>query len=168
MFQGFLTAGVGGNLVVTLDLAGVPANPDSSPTFRVYGQNAVVSSGNGTCTVFETGTITGATNANPIVITSAGHGLTTGTAVRISGVGGNTAANGLHIITSAGANTFTIPVAGNAGYTSGGTWVTAGLYKIPILGSMLSNLLEGSNYVAVVTWAESSVAKTKSFSFGVV
>src|SRR5262249_26844427 len=38
--------------------------------------------------------ITGATNASPIVVTSNGHGLTNGETVRISGVGGNTAANG--------------------------------------------------------------------------
>src|SRR5262249_36588531 len=38
--------------------------------------------------------ITGASNAAPIVITSNSHGLSTGQKVFISGVGGNTAANG--------------------------------------------------------------------------
>src|SRR5262249_45621742 len=38
--------------------------------------------------------ITGATNAGPIVITSANHGLRSGDRVNISGVLGNTSANG--------------------------------------------------------------------------
>lgn len=69
---------------------------------------------------------------NPIVVTSSivkpnglcvltGHRLTTGMWVRISGVVGNTAANGIHQVTVTGTNTFTIPVAGNGAYISGGT-----------------------------------------------
>ncbi len=67
-------------------------------------------------------TITGATNANPIVITtSAPHYLVTGDEVAISSVGGNTAAIGLlWAVTVTGPNTFSIPVAGNGAYTSGG------------------------------------------------
>src|SRR6202042_1697144 len=39
-------------------------------------------------------TVTGATNATPIVVTtSANHGLTSGDLVAVHGVGGNTAAN---------------------------------------------------------------------------
>lgn len=65
--------------------------------------------------------ITNATNANPIVITtSAAHGYTTGNTVVISGVGGNTAANGRRTITVTGGTTFSIAVAGNGAYTSGG------------------------------------------------
>ncbi len=54
------------------------------------------------------GTITGASNAGPIVVTSANHGLTTGQRVRISNVRGNTAANGVHKITVLTANTFSL------------------------------------------------------------
>lgn len=167
-FLGFLQAGVGGNLPVVLELAGVPANPDANPTFRVYGQSALTVGGTGTVSPLESGNITGATNANPIVVTSVAHGLTTGTAVRIAGVGGNTNANGLFLVTNLTNDTFSIPVAGNAPYTSGGTWKTAGLYLIPITGSMLDNLEEGSTYTVLVSWAESSVAKVASFSFGMV
>lgn len=53
-------------------------------------------------------TITGATNANPISITSTGHGFSTGDLVVISGVGGNTNANGEYAITVLTANTFTL------------------------------------------------------------
>src|SRR5207237_8013472 len=41
------------------------------------------------------GSITGATTASPILITSAGHGLISGTQITVNGVQGNTAANGI-------------------------------------------------------------------------
>lgn len=74
--------------------------------------------------------ISGATNASTIVITtSAAHGLTSGDCVYIGSVGGNTNANGTYFVTVLTSTTFelytdsarTIPKAGNAGYTSGGT-----------------------------------------------
>jgi hypothetical protein len=69
------------------------------------------------------GSVTGATNANPIVITtSANHGLASGATVTIASVGGNTNANGTWTVTVLSPTTFSIPVAGNANYTSGGTW----------------------------------------------
>ena len=68
--------------------------------------------------------VTGATNASPIVVTSTGHALDTGDAVAISGVAGNTAANGVFTVTKIDANTFSLNgSAGNAAYTSGGTWL---------------------------------------------
>lgn len=74
-----------------------------------------------------TGTITGATNATPIVITSASHGLSVNDLVGINSVGGTTAANGkIWTVSAADTNTFTLQSSvGNGAYTSGGTW-----YKI--------------------------------------
>jgi len=71
-----------------------------------------------------TGGISGATNATPIVITSAGHGLSTGNRVHVSaGVAGNTAARGLWTVTVVDADTFSLNNSvGNAAYTSGGSW----------------------------------------------
>ena len=72
-------------------------------------------------------TITGATNATPIVITSTAHGLKTGDGVVITGVGGNTAAIGDFTITRLSADSFSLQdlshtnIAGNGAYTSGGT-----------------------------------------------
>lgn len=67
-------------------------------------------------------TITGATNASPIVITSVAHGLITGAVVTVAGVGGNTNANGTFKITKLTADTFSLDgSAGNSAYTSGGT-----------------------------------------------
>lgn len=70
-----------------------------------------------------TKTITGATNANPIVITCVGHGYQTGDAVVNASLGGtNTNANGtFYPITVIDADHYSIPVAGNGTYTSGGT-----------------------------------------------
>ena len=68
--------------------------------------------------------VTSATNASPIVITSTGHSLNTGDAISISGVAGNTAANGIFTVTKIDANTFSLNGStGNAAYTSGGTWL---------------------------------------------
>jgi hypothetical protein len=70
------------------------------------------------------GTISNATNANPIVITSANHGLSTGQKVVISGVSGNTAANGTFTITKVDNDRFSLNGStGNGAYTGGGTWV---------------------------------------------
>lgn len=68
------------------------------------------------------GVITGATNASPIVITITAHGYETGDQVTITGVLGNTAANGNWTITVLTANTFSLDGStGNGSYTSGGT-----------------------------------------------
>ena len=83
--------------------------------------------------------ITGATNAAPIVITSANHGLSAGQFINLTGVGGNTAANNssnaqmttwkvgttttntFQILTTTGGKT-----AGNGTYTANtGSWIPA-------------------------------------------
>lgn len=75
------------------------------------------------------GTITGATNANPCVITSPDHGLTTGATIIINGVGGMVELNGNeYIITFLTPNTFSINTDSTAFgvYTSGGAWDSSG------------------------------------------
>lgn len=74
--------------------------------------------------------ITNATNATPIVITATSHGLSTGNRVVITGVGGNTAANGVWTITVTDANTFSLDGSvGNGAYTSGGFVVKIGTHE---------------------------------------
>jgi Ca2+-binding RTX toxin-like protein len=78
------------------------------------------------------GTISNATNAPTIVITSNAHGLINGTKITIYGLQGNTNANGVFTVmgvTAMTPNTFQLfdaagvnPVAGNGIYTSGGRW----------------------------------------------
>jgi hypothetical protein len=68
--------------------------------------------------------ITGATNASPIVIAAAGHGYRNGDPIRVTGVGGNTAANGTWPITVVDADHFSLNGStGNGSYTSGGVSV---------------------------------------------
>lgn len=95
--------------------------PDFEPLLKsVFGQASTVNSGSNS--------VTGATNATPIVITAAGHTLADGDLVTISGVGGNTAANGIWVVDNVAGNDFElVGSAGNAAYTSGGTASEANL-----------------------------------------
>src|SRR5574344_1003032 len=73
---------------------------------------------------YKTYTVSNATNATPIVITAVGHGFLTGDKVYISGVGGNTAANGIFTITKIGTDTFSLDGSvGNGAFTTNGTAV---------------------------------------------
>jgi hypothetical protein len=71
---------------------------------------------------FSSHTITGATNAIPIVIsTFSGHGYSTGDVVYINGVAGNTAANGFFKCTVIDSTSFSLDdSSGNGNRTSGG------------------------------------------------
>lgn len=70
-------------------------------------------------------TITGAVTAGGLIeITKATHGLATGTRINLKDVGGVTNAIGQWLVTSTGANTFTLNDSLFAGtYTSGGSFV---------------------------------------------
>jgi len=105
--------------------------------------------------------ITGATNTNPISITCAGHGFSTGDLVYISGVTGNTNANGEYAITVVDANTFTLNGrAGNATYTANSGTVYS-LPKSPngtvipsgsgIKGRILIEIVDGNGVARDVT-----------------
>lgn len=113
-------------------------------------------------------TITGATNANPIVITVAGtHGLYTGQTVTISGVTGNTAANGTWTVTKKTAATFSIPVAGNGAYVAGGTiagpnaQMVAGDYNVRVCAKSTLTLgfSNPTDVIAPVTLAAGQMIK---------
>lgn len=72
------------------------------------------------------GSVTGATNADPIEITTSGaHGLTSGDIVNIQSVQGNTAANGTWEVTVTSATTFQLDTSSADGeYTTGGSWTS--------------------------------------------
>ncbi len=86
-------------------------------------------------TIQANSTITAATNASPIAVTtSAAHLLETGDIVQISGSVGNTAANGKFVVTKTGATTFTLNNSnGNGAWTSGGTVVHLGFATAAVL-----------------------------------
>lgn len=97
-------------------------------------------------------TVTGATNASPIVITtSAGHNLTTGQTIKIRLATGNTAANGTWVITVTGANTFSLNGStGNGVYAGSGLADAAESNRIT-LNAWLRDGAPMTNGVAVAT-----------------
>lgn len=127
------TAGVAGrkiaNWTSNMSLVGgatAGSAPDCDPILRsLFGAAPVLKTG--------TVAVLGATNATPIVITTgAAHGLSSYDFVSITGVGGNTAANGIWCVNVLTTTTFElIGSVGNAAYTSGGTVSKAAAVYIP-------------------------------------
>ncbi len=98
--------------------------------------------------------LTGASDTGPIIITSLNDGLTSGQQVTITGVQGNTAANGTWFVHVINANQFALygdydptslvfsaPSAGNGIYTSGGEW-TQDFLSVNSTGSGPDQVLE--------------------------
>ncbi len=86
-----------------------------------------------------------ATNANPIVVgTGVPHGLAAGQYVKIVGVTGNTAANGVWPISSPTLTHFSIPVAGNGGYSGGGTVAVNYRYRFWVIIETTGTRIDGS------------------------
>lgn len=88
--------------------------------------------------------ITAANNANPVQLTSVGHGMVNGNPVTISGATGNwTPINGAFIVTRIDNDNFTIPVdAGTFGALTGapvfnGSFLTAGSVEITVCRMVL-------------------------------
>src|SRR5574344_739128 len=114
---------------------------------------------------YKTYTVSNATNATPIVVTAVAHPFITGDKVQISGVGGNTAANGTFTITKIGTDTFSLDGSvGNGTFTTNGTAIivpvgagnlinkayldaNAGALKISALGTVSSNITLATNTV---------------------
>lgn len=116
--------------------------------------------------------VTGATNASPIVVTTATHSLADGDPITITGVLGNTAANANAFakVTGFSSTTFglysdkalTTPIAGNGAYTSGGD--VARLFRLP----NFARVEAGSGYVVkgqILTDQKTCVARVKVHLF---
>ena len=170
MFIGFVALNATIKAVVmTKNASDVPTNGDALPTYRIYGPSGIMTNGTGSAALHDTGTITAASNASPIVITSAAHGLSTGARVTITGVGGNTAANGSFNITVLTANTFSLDSStGNGAYTSGGTWNVSGAYSVSITPTAANGYEAGKFYTVLFTSVVSTVTKVDQRTFGVV
>jgi hypothetical protein len=169
-FLGFatLTVAIRHNFL-TRNGSDTPMDATSLPIFRVYGPGGIMASGTGSASFTDTGSVTGATNASPIVITSANHNLNTGTRVTISGVLGNTAANGTFNITVVNSNTFSLDGStGNGAYTSGGTWHVSGLYTVEVTPTLGNGYEAGKVYTVIITSVVDGTTKAESATFGVV
>ena len=146
----------------------VPVNADVLPTYRVYGPAGLMANGTGALAFKDTAALTGATNASPIVITSAGHNLQTGMRVTITGVVGNTAANTTATITVIGTNTFSLDgTIGNGVYVSGGIWNVSGLYDFVFTPAAANGFAAGTNYTVLVTATVAATALGEVFAFTV-
>jgi hypothetical protein len=162
MYQGFIDEGQPGTLLFQIE------DGDAAPTWRLYAANGVVANGTGSAASLESGNVTGATDASPVVITSAAHGLSTGQRVTVANVGGTTGANGTHTVTRVGADTFSLDGStGGGAYSGGGTWKATGLYRVTLSGSVLSSLAAGTTYTLVIHYALSAVAKAMTATFTV-
>ena len=106
-----------------------PGDDQVSQVVIHWGDNSsdnykVVIDGDGNRNWTRTYDITDATSDAPIKITSTGHGLEIGDTIKISGVEGNTAANGTWTVSWVDADNFRLDedAAGNAEYDGGGNW----------------------------------------------
>lgn len=167
MFQGFVELGDTLRLYTLVTTsAGVPVNSDALPTYRVYGPDGLVSTQTGSMAKTDAGTVTGATNANPIVITSVGHGLSTGARVTVASVGGNTAANGTFTVTYVSADTYSLDSStGNGSYTSGGAWNVTGLYSVSLVCTAINGYDSSSQFEVLISGAVSSTTFAQLHSF---
>lgn len=153
----------------TKNTSGVPTEPASLPVYRVYGANGLMTNGTGTSAKKDTGNVTGATNASPVVITSAAHGLTTGTRVTTASIGGNTDANGTFTITVLSSSTFSLDSsAGSGAYTSGGTWHVTGLHGFNLSVTANDGYERGQTYTVLVSASVGGSAWTETFTFTVI
>ena len=156
-------------VVLTTDASDTPTQAASLPTFRIYGKNGALANGTGTTTQLDSKTVTGASNATPIVITATAHGFQTGMRITVSGVLGNTAANGTFIITKVDADTFSLDGStGNGAYTSGGTAVVTGAYRWEIAVTAANGFEAGENYATLFSYTVSSTARGQVHTFIVV
>jgi len=100
--------------------------------------------------------ITAATQANPCVITAAGHGLNDGDEIKITGVVGMTELNNRRYrVTFLGASTFELRDVDSTGFTA---YVSGGSITFPFATVTNSH----ANYLNDVTWA--AVAGARSYS----
>lgn len=149
--------------------AGGPTDPPVAPLFRVYGEAGLMANGTGSLTKLDTAPVTGATDASPIALTAAGHGVQTGTKVNVAGVLGNTSANGEFTATRVDASTLSLDGStGSGAYASGGTLHVAGLYQLSLPLNGGDGYEAGKCYQCLVEWAVSSVVYSRCCSFQVV
>jgi endoglucanase Acf2 len=154
-----------------ITVTGVSGNTAANGTFTVtvVDSNTVTldnSAGNGAYTGGGTWAqaVGDATNASPIVITSPQHGLVNGSQVTLSGIQGNTAANGSFLVTKIDDNHFSLNgSAGNGAYSA-----NTGTFVVPTLASATSPVFNVSSGVAthlLVTGGNAQIPANKAKAF---
>lgn len=122
----------------------------------------------GSCTFLESGVVTGATNAAPVVYTAANHGLASGFVITVAGVTGNAGANASGVVTVLTANTFSIAGSiGTGAYVSGGIWHMTGLYTYTFAVASASGFESGTIYVSVLEGTSGGISFSYTETFQV-
>lgn len=121
-----------------------------------------------------TKTITGVTQANPGVVTSAAHGLPNGTRVTITGVVGMTQLNGnQYLVANAATNTFTlttltgvaVDTTAFTAYSSGGTATVPDKYPVAVSFTDSNRLIFGGTVTNPQTFWASKAPSTGTTDF---
>ena len=128
--DGSLDQSFGYSGLVTIPVSNMNSPMTQPSAVAIQADGRIVVAGTDATTTELTGTITNAgptlNTGNLIVITAPNHGLASGMQVTITGVQGDTAANGTWIITVLDADTYVLNGSANNGlYLSGGTWLSA-------------------------------------------
>ena len=168
-FAGFVQLGNTIDVVVIAKnpTTNVPVDADTFPTFRIYGPAGFLASG--ALTFKDVGVVTGATNANPVVFTSVGHGLSVGQRITTTGItpsGFNLTGN----ITAVTTNTFTLAVdsTGFGAFTVAGAFHGVGIYDFDYTVLIGNNFASGSIYSVFVIGLFSTVSEwIDNFTFEV-
>ena len=136
-------------------------NPQIKPGSVVINIGTYTFTDQGNGVLAQTGVITGATQANPGVITSANHHLTNGETVTINNVAGMTQLNGnTYTITVVNASHFSIGVDTTAytAYSSGGTWIS-------INATNFGTINYATGDISITTTAAGGTASTINFIY---
>jgi len=167
MFQGFVELEDNwSSSVIVQNPSASNVGPDAAPTYRVYEAGSDSPILTGTCSQLDTGAITNATNASPIVVTSPAHGLANGIRLNVTGVVGNTNANAAWAVASATADTFALAgSSGNGAYVSGGVWHISGYYTYSFAAGVAEGFDKGKRYDVLFSGSIGGVSWSEQHSF---
>lgn len=157
-----------GGTIVTRNGSNVPTDAAALPTYRVYGPSGIMQSGTGSLSLKDSGNIATASNASPVVIHTASHGLNTGTLVKSSGVTGNSGANVTATVTVVDGDNFSLDGSTGTGAGTGGTWHVAGLYNFTYTPTLANGFQQGTTYTVYVTASVGGNTISDTFTFVVV
>lgn len=145
-----------------------PVDADSAPIFRVYGPNGVLIGVTGSCSFLDSGSLTSASNATPVVYTAtASHNLTSGFVVTASGVTGNSGANTFGICTVISPTTFSLANSVGSGAGTGGTWHMTGLYTYTFNLTSLNGFNTATLYTTVIEGTSTGISFSYTQTFQV-
>lgn len=145
-----------------------PIDADSAPIFRVYGPDGVLAGVTGSCSFLDSGSISTASSATPVVYTTTtSHGLTSGFVVTGAGVTGNSGANTSGICTVISPTTFSLANSVGVGSGTGGTWHMTGLYTYTFNVTSINGFSVATLYTTVIEGTSGGISFSYTQTFQV-